>query len=99
MADIQRAIARKRKRVTQGLPEWGKDLPDDVRGSSFLEACFDVVHSTVQFFERLELFREESIRKQEELIDKIRREVREGRRGREGVGREEGRDDMASLGS
>ena len=31
MADIQRAIARRRKRVTHGLPEWGKDLPDDVR--------------------------------------------------------------------
>lgn len=32
MADIQRALEqrRKRSRVTQGLPEWGKDLPDDV---------------------------------------------------------------------
>lgn len=30
MADIQRAIARKRKSITHGLPDWGKDLPDDV---------------------------------------------------------------------
>jgi hypothetical protein len=30
MAEIQRAIERKRKRISQGLPDWGKDLPDDV---------------------------------------------------------------------
>ena len=31
MADIQRALARRRKNISHGLPDWGKDLPDDVR--------------------------------------------------------------------
>lgn len=82
MADIQRALEqrRKRSRVTQGLPEWGKDLPDDVSrkrlsGSQLCKPSF--LLSVLKFFDRLELFREESIKKQEELIGRVRREVRE----------------------
>lgn len=40
--------------------------------------------SVLKFFDRLELFREESIKKQEELIGRVRREVRQGLRGRFG---------------
>ena len=75
LADIQRALARRRKQISQGLPEWGKDLPDDVSAYSQPMLCADSAPSCMQFFERLELFKEESIRKQEELIDRIRKEV------------------------
>ena len=89
VADIQRSLARKRKAISRGLPDWGKDLPDDVSMQHDTnisqhmqleaETCDSIPYPSLppspQFFDRLELFKEESIRKQEELIDRIRKEV------------------------
>ena len=30
IAEMRNVLARKKQKITQGLPEWGKDLPEDV---------------------------------------------------------------------
>ena len=78
-------LARKRKpKLSHGLPEWGKDLPEDVSpipnppcitSSIPPRTNTSVGYLITQFFERLELFAFESMRRQEELTERIRKEV------------------------
>ena len=30
IAEMRNVLARKKQKITHGLPEWGKDLPEDV---------------------------------------------------------------------
>ena len=67
------------KLPSHGLPEWGRDLPPDVS----LPSCTSHTHSgvmynhalSVQFLDRLEMFSDESARKQMELTERIKQEV------------------------
>lgn len=44
-ADIQRAIERRRKRVSHSLPDWGSDFPDDVSKSGMLVLLCSRIYS------------------------------------------------------
>lgn len=79
MADVKHMVERRRTTVNMGLPEWGKDLPEDVC-TCVVCMCICVsiymcVWLCVQFLDRLDIFNEERSRKKEELTDKIKREV------------------------
>lgn len=55
-AKAQASHSRRRQSLMPGLPEWGRDLPDN-------------------FFERMEVFAREAMRKQAALSERIRREI------------------------
>ena len=71
--------------MSHGMPKWGSELPEDVswlRVQIVYIIYIIILYYSIlcaffasQFYERMELFAENSIKKHSELTEKIKREV------------------------